>query len=259
MSLGAGLAIPPVPRDFLIEVQKGNVSGHSLKHKFGRNDAVANNVWSFVNQLAFTAWPLSAATTVRVKAGDAADTAAGNGAREITIEGIDSNFDEISEAVATAGTSASSNTSASFWRIHRAWVSQAGVYGAANTAAVVIENSGAGTDLIQISIEEGQTQFGGWTVPLGKTAYLLSFHAEVDAGKAADIRLFTRRDIDDTTAPLGSKRILLYMDGVLGQESFEPRSPLLGLSEKTDVWAEARGAGAQTEVSVDFEFLVVDD
>jgi len=34
-----------ITADFLIEVQKGNVKGHSLVHKFGRNDAVPNNSW----------------------------------------------------------------------------------------------------------------------------------------------------------------------------------------------------------------------
>lgn len=247
------------PSDFLIEVQKGNVPGHAIKHKFGRNDAVPNASFEFVNLLQFTAWPLSAATTVRVKAGDAADDAAGNGAREITVEGIDSNFNEIPEAIATAGASASANTSASFWRIHRAWVSAAGTYGAANTAAVVIENSAGGTDLIKINIEEGQTQFAAWTVPAGKTAYLLAAIIHVDASKAADLAFYMRSDIDDTTAPLKSKRLILYIDGIVGGHTHKPRSPSEGFPEKTDLWWEAEGSGAQTEVSVDFELLVVDD
>lgn len=245
--------------DFLIEVQKGNIAGHALKHKFGRNDAVPNATFEFINLLQFTAWPLSAATTVRVKAGNAADDTAGNGAREITIEGIDDSFNEITEAVATAGESASANTTASFWRVHRAWVSAAGTYGAANTAAVVIENSAGGTDLIQINIEEGQSQFGGWTVPTGKTAYLLSALIHVDASKAADVAMYTRENIDDTTAPLSSKRVMIYLDGIAGSQQFQPHSPMDGIPGKTDIWWEAEGSGAQTEVAVDFELLIVDD
>ncbi len=174
--------------DFFVEVQKGNVTGHSMVHKFGRNDAVPSGAWEFVNLLGFTGWPLSAATTVRVKAGDVADTAAGAGAQEITVQGIDDSFNEVTEAIATAGTSASSATSTSFWRVHRAWVSAAGTYGAANTAAVTIENGGGGTDLIQIAVEEGQTQFTGWSVPIGKTAYMMGVHVHTDATKPADFR-----------------------------------------------------------------------
>jgi len=244
--------------DFLFEVQKGNVPGHSIVHKFGRNDTVPNGSFAFVNLLNFTAWPLSAATTVRVKAGNAADTAGGNGAREITIQGIDTTLAEVKEAVATAGESASAATTTSFWRVHRAWVSSAGTYGSANTAAVVVENSAGGTDLIQIATEEGQTQFAGFTIPTGKTGYLFSILMTVDASKAADLKLMTRRNFNDTTAPVNSVRLKNYWDGVQGVLALKPASPLSPFPALTDVWFEAQGGGAGTEVSVDFELLLVD-
>lgn len=247
-------------KDFLIEVRKGNIPGHSLVHKFGRNDSVPNGSWEFINLLGFTSWPLSAATTVRVKAGgNAADDTAGNGAREITIQGIDSNLVEISEAVATAGAAASSATAASFWRVHKAWVSSSGTYGASNTAAVTIENSGGGTDLIQINTEEGQTQFGGWSVPTGKTAFLLTAFMSTDSSKAADFRMFIRESFNDTTAPMKAKRVQLYFDGVISQHEFNPNSPGASIPALTDIWWEAEGGGAITEVSIDFELLVVDN
>jgi hypothetical protein len=247
-------------QDYLIEVQRGNVPGESMVHKFGRNDAVPNGSWAFVNLLGFTAWPLSAATTVRVKAGgNAADTAAGAGAREVTVQGINASLAESSETIATAGASASAATSTSFWRVHRAWVSSAGTYGAANTAAIDIENSGGGTDLIQIATEEGQSQFAGWTVPTGKTAYLLHINVTVDALKPSDIRLFTRANMNDTSAPVSAKRLKLYFDGVSGNMDYHPVGPELVIPELTDIWFEAEGDGALTEVAVDFELLVIDD
>lgn len=250
----------PLPiTDFYTEVAKGNVAGHSLVHKFGRNDAVPNGTWAFVNLLGHTAWPLSAATTVRVKAGNAADTAAGAGAREITVQGIDSTLAEVTSVLATAGASASSNSTESYWRVHRAWVSSAGTYGAANTAAVVIENSGGGTDLIQIGVEEGQTQFAGFTIPTGKTGYFVSVSITVDAGKAADIAIYTRANMNDTSAPMSSKRLKLFFDGVLGTHSLNPDSPIFSMPALTDIWVEARGGGAASEVTADFELLLVDD
>ena len=245
-------------KDFLIEVQMGNVPGHSLVHKFGRNDAVPTS-WEFVNLLGFTSWPLSAATTVRIKAGgDAADDASGAGAREVTVQGIDSTGAEISEAIVTAGVAASSATTALFWRIHRAWVSSAGTYGAANTAAVTIENGSGGTDLIQIGTEEGQTQFAGYTIPAGKTGYLLSAHFSVDAANSANFRVYTRDDITDTTAPMKSKRLHLFFDGVISELTYKPRSPGAPLTALSDFWVEAIGSIA-TEVSAEFEILLVDD
>jgi len=246
--------------DFLIEVQKGNIAGHSIIHKFGRNDSVPNGTWAFINLLGATTHPLTAATTVRVKAGNGADTAAGAGAREITIQGIDSNLAEISEAVATAGASASGNTTASFWRVHRAWVSSCGTYGAANTAAVVIENSAGGTDLIQIATEEGQTQYGGWTVPTGKTAYLLSSSVTVDSGKEVDFKLNTRADFNDASSdPFKSVRLNTFFDRLAAPHTLQPRSPSSPIPALTDIWWEARGSAGTEAVSVDFELLIVDD
>lgn len=246
--------------DFLIEVQKGNVPGHSLVHKFGRNDGVPSGSWEFINQLGFTVWPLAAVTTVRIKAGgSAADDAGGNGAQEVTVEGIDSTLARITEAITTAGASASSVTTATFWRIDRAFVSAVGTYGAANTADIVIENGAGGTDLIQITIEEGQSQFGGFSIPTGKTGYMLSMHAQVDSNKTTNIRMFIRENLNDTSAPMSAKRIMAHFDGVEGPEDLKPRSPLEPFPALTDIWFEAWGDGAVSEVSIDFEILLVDD
>ena len=51
-------------REFLIEVQKGNVAGHSIVHKFGRNSIVngTEGIWQIGGPFTF----LTTATTVRV-------------------------------------------------------------------------------------------------------------------------------------------------------------------------------------------------
>lgn len=243
----------------LIEVRKGNVPGHSMVHKFGRNDAVPNGTWEFINLLRFTGWPLSAPTTVRIKAGgDTADTAAGAGAQEITVQGIDSSFNEITETITTAGVSASSVTTASFWRVHRAWVSACGTYGVANTGNIIVENGGGGTDLIKIAVGDGQTHFGGWTVPVGKTAYLLNFYALVDTNKSARIRVYTREDIDVVAAPVQARRSRTDF-AVTSEAIFQPKSPSIIILEKSDFWVEALGDGVIVAVTIDFELLVVDN
>lgn len=245
---------------FLIDVQAGRVVGHSLIHKFGRNPAVPSGSWAFVSLLQHTGWPLSAPTTVRIKAGgNAADTAAGAGAREVTVQGIDDSFNEVSETIATAGASASSATTASFWRVHRAWVSAVGTYGGANTGAVVIENSGAGTDLIQIAAAMGQTQFTGYTIPIGKTGYLLSWRGQVASGGVANLALYTRDDIDDTSAPMKAKRMRDGASGVAGPWPHSPEAPLVKFLAKSDVWVEAMGIGGAPAVSAELEILLVDD
>jgi len=248
-------------RDFLVEVAKGNILGHSLVHKYGRNDAVPNGSWAHVSLLPFAVTNFrQTAVSMRVKAGgNAADAAAGAGATEVTIQGVDSNGDETAEALATTGIIASSATTATFWRVHRAWVSGVGTYGVANTGLITIEDSGGGADFITIAAGEGQSQYGGFTIPAGKTGYLLSTHVTVDSNKTANMRLYTRETYDDVSAPMPAKRLKIFWDGLQNDFAFRPSSPELVLSEKTDIWFEAFGDGAATSVSVDFELLLVDN
>lgn len=246
-------------KDFLIEVARNNVAGASLVHKFGRNDAVPNGSWAHVNILGSAAWQLTVATTVRVKAGgNAADDVAGANARGVTIEGLDGSLVLASETVATAGVAASAATATSFFRVFRAVVSTVGTYGVANAAAITLENGAGGTDLIQMATGDGQSQFGAYTVPTGKTAYLLSVHIQVDSNKAANLRLFAREDADDVVAPMAPSRIMQFFDGVAGEFSLRPRSPL-AIPGETDIWFEAFGDGGAAEASVDFELLLIDD
>lgn len=247
-------------KDFLIEVLRDNVAGVSLIHKFGRNDNVPVGSFEFVNLLGFTEWPLSAPTTVRIKAGgDVADTALGLGAREVTIQGINTSFNEVTETIVTTGVSASLDTSTSWWRVHRAFVSACGTYGGANTGVITIENAVGGTDLIAIGADDGQSQFAGFTVPLATSAFLLSANICVDSKKSADIRLYTRTDIDITTGPVPGKRLRLFFDGVTGDLPYRPHAPVGAFPEKSDIWWEARGDGSTASVSVECELLLVDD
>ena len=153
---------------------------------------------------------------MRVKAGNVNDTAAGSGAQEITINGIDSTLAEVNASIATAGTSASSNFAGTWWRVHRAWVSATGAYTGANTADVVIEDSGAAADFLTITADEGQSQYTGWTVPTGKTAYLLGATVSAGGAAGADVRVFTRRNFTDVTGPTYSaKRLKLFWPSIL--------------------------------------------
>lgn len=250
--------------DFYTEVRKGNVAGHSIVSKFGRNDAVGAS-FEGVHLLSGAFNFLTAATTIRVKAGgDAADAAGGAGAQAITLEGLDGSLADVSESVATAGVSASSATSASFWRVFRAYVTpaSAGAYATmaagSNTAAVTIENSAGGTDLISIGAGEGQSQYAAYSVPTGKTAYFLGCDITTDGAKAADFQCMTRENLSDFSTPFEPKRLKLYFDGILGSFSYRPVAPTFTIGGGGDIWWESK-AGAATEVSVNFQLLLVDD
>lgn len=246
--------------DFYVEIQKGNIAEHVMVHKFGRNDSTPNGVWTLVSPSGPSgAFPISG-VTVRIKAGgDVADNTTGAGAREITIIGLDTNLNETSEVITTSGVNASLSTTTRFWRIYRAFVSSVGTYGVANTDDVIIEDSDGNNNMLFIMADEGQTQHAAYSIPAGKKGYLVSAELDTDASKAADFRLFVRNNLTTVLAPMSPRRLALYWDGVLGQVSYKPRSPSIILNALSDIWVEARGGGANTEVSVDFEILLVDD
>jgi len=246
--------------EFLIEVRKGNVVGHAMVHKFGANLFVPNGSWAFVNLLGFTAWPQSTGTTVRVKAGNAADTAAGAGAQEVTVVGLqEGTLLETSETIATNGGSASLSTTTVFHRVYRVYVSAVGTYEGNNTGDIVIENTAGTQDLLKITAGDGQSLFAGYSIPAGKTAYFLGIHNTVDTGKAVDIRVMTRRDLDDVTSPFAPKRQRLFFAGLDAPYSYVAEGPDFSLAEKADIWVEGRGAGGTASVSSHFEILLVDD
>ncbi len=250
---------------FLLEVLKGNVAGHSVMLKYGRNDNVPRGSWAFVTLLGLTSWPLSAPTPVRIKAGgDPADDGTGSGAREVVVQGIDDSFNEVREIVPTAGASASSVSDTVFWRVHRAWVSACGTYGGANAGAITVESLTGDVELIRIAADEGQTHFAAWTVPTGKTAYLLGLHMYVGNGKRASIRLYTREDIGVVSAPVKSKRVRLSFPSVGRGIAHHPHIPELTIKERSDIWFEAYGEGPPggaepIAVWCDFELLLVDN
>ena len=247
-------------QDFYTEVRKGNIPGHSIIHKFGKNAAVPNASFEGILQVGPQFNFLQAPTTVRIKSGgDAADDAGGAGARSVHIIGLDSDGLDASEIIVTNGILASSSTTTSFWRVFRSHVHSVGSYGVANTDDIVIENTAGTIDLIAVLAGEGQSQYGAYASPSGKTGYLLSVHVHVDAGKAADVVVYVRERFDDVVAPMESKKLKYSFDGILGSDGHDGRSPMLVLPSWTDVWLEAQGSGAQTEVAVDFEILLVDN
>lgn len=247
-------------RDYLIEVRNGNIAGHSIEQKFGRNMSVENGVWSLVSTIGLNnALPMSG-SPVRIKAGgDIHDISGGSGIGLVTVIGTNDNLVESSEDIVTSGSSASLATATSFWRVYRVETSQAGTYNGANSGNITIETAGGDSDRIILTTDEGQTQHGAYSIPEGKTGYLLSMQVMSDGLKAADFRLFIRENFNNVQPPFSSKRLKLYFDGIIGQAEYSTSSPTIIIPALSDIWVEARGGGANTEVSINYEILSIDN
>lgn len=224
-------------------------------HKFGIGRGIGTSFEAISNLGSFN-W-LTAADAVRVKAGgNAADTAAGAGARKVIVEGLDSNWNIASEEITLAGASASSSTATEFVRIYRAYVTECGAYGGSNTGNVVIETE-AGTDLIQLDAGESQSQYAAFSVPVGFAAKVSSIHVFADSSKSTSVRMFARTGADVVSAPFKSSNLKLLKPGIDSLSQFDTHEPLI-FSEKTDIYFEGKVDSTTADIAVDFELEIVE-
>lgn len=212
----------PRAASFGLEVARGNVGGMSTVHKFGANPAIGTSyVPVSIGGIYRTPTP-SNATTLRIKAGgNANDTAAGTGARAVTLQGLDETGAFAEETLATAGASASSATTTTFMRLFRFLVSDSGTYATATAGShsgnIVIENGAGGTDWGTISatgFPRGQSEIGAYSVPSGYTAYVTGIDLAVESGKPVDVIFFIRNNILDETAGYPAMRTQQRFTGI---------------------------------------------
>lgn len=181
MTMGGGVGDYP----YFIQVSRGLVDGHKRLFKFGHNPEIQDISETIWDAGGVYVYPSSAvAMTVTSGAG-----ATDNGVA-ITVQGLDSNYNEVSEEVTLASTGTATTTQ-TFLRVYRAFVSGS----QAITANTTIANGG--TTYAQINNGENQTLMALWTVPAGYTAYLLDTKITAfteQNNKVATINVNARRE-----------------------------------------------------------------
>ena len=162
---------------FDLQVSRNQISWHKTRFQFGVNTAVGTTfetLWTASSVYSY----LAAATVIKISSGSASDASAGTGARTVLIEGLDADYNEVSETVSLNGQTAV-NTVNSYLRIFDILVLTAGSGGAA--AGVIYAGTGAVTTGVpavvyaEIPVGYGKSQMAIWTVPAGYTAYITSY------------------------------------------------------------------------------------
>lgn len=229
---------------FDIEAVLGNIErgtndliGGGLK--FGFNAAVGTTpegVHSLGGDINFPV----AAETVRIKAGgNAADTAAGDGARSVMVTGIDSNLNRLEELIVTAGASASAATTALFWRVYDAHLVDVGTYGEANTGDIIIENTTSTQALISISALDGMPATSLICTPQKVSLVITALSLEVEALMVVEFKLCIRENFTNVAAPFDPRLSRLSpMKTPAGIWPVPFDAPLV-VPPLSDVWLEA--------------------
>lgn len=246
-------------QDFSLAASSGKISGLATIHKFGKNTTVGAthaDVWSAGGL--YTGW-LTAAVAMRVKAGGNAadDNDGGAGARTITVEGLDANWNAQTDTLTLAGASASAATTNTYIRIYRAKVALVGTYTGSNTGDVDIETTG-GVLMARIGADIGQTEMTMYSVPSGKTAYITQVHGHVDSKEAADIHMHIRENANDVTSPFTGSNTVMSFTQV--KESLHlPLTAYPKVPEMSDLWFASTGGASGTSVAVHYGILLQDN
>jgi len=159
---------------FDLQVARGQITGHKSLFKFGNNPDINGSLETIWSHGGLYVYPTSA-IQMKVSSSSADDTALGTGARTVSVQGLDQDYNEVAETVTLTGQTAVLTTT-TFIRVFRAFVITAGSGGtAAGTIYVGTGTVTAGvpaTVYADIPVGENQTLMAIWTVPAGYTFYM---------------------------------------------------------------------------------------
>lgn len=217
-------------------IATGEIDDVDYINKFGYNDSVSTSwetVWDGNNTYTYIA---SAGTAV-VTSSDTDD----NGGT-VLVSGLNSAYEEVSETLTIGGSAGS----VEFYRVFRAQMVTANT-GTENqgTVTVTVDSKSAAI----ISPEIGQTLMAIYTVPTGKTGYLL----QVDAGSSKDLEHEIRLVIKHNGGVWNTKT---YHTQRGGFNSLRFEVPI-SIPAQSDVEIKVKGS-ATSSVSAAFEMILVD-
>ncbi len=155
----------PLSMGFANAATLGRISGHTRVACYGHipNAAAGSDVWEAGGAYAFQA----AAVTLEILSASANDTAAGTGARTFTIQGLDSNFNQISETITMNGVTPVATVN-QYRRVNFLTIASAGS-GNTNAGDVTLRVSGAGATQALARAGYGFAKQAIYTVPAGFT------------------------------------------------------------------------------------------
>lgn len=155
------------------------------------------------------------------------------------------------------GTTLVNTVATDILRPYRMIVMTAGT-GNGNAGNITLENVAGGTIYLQIDVGANQTLSTFYTVPAGKTLYLLTWFASVgQAAKETKVRLLATSDAEgnDIKPVFATKRTMILTEAHMMHEF---RSPIK-FGEKVDIKLNATAAAINTEVTGGYDYLLIDE
>ena len=238
--------------DFLTEIKKGNIPGHTLISLIGRNPAIGaafEDMWGpgGVQVLATGAesWEMVCAS--------ANDTAAGSGAQEVTLVYLDDSYAEQIVTVATNGGTQSFSISDGF-RLQSAQVTAVGST-KYNEGDITIQVTGGGAVRGLIPFISGDRGFCishdiHYTVPAGKMAFTVDIVSSYPKGTDGYARPII--SVEGGPEVIGAE-LPFYQTGT----QLEVHAPF-PLVEKSDLSFQANSLSGTAKLNISISLLIVD-
>lgn len=234
--------------NFFQKIAEGRITGSRIVHLLGYNPDIdaANNetIWSEGGNYNF----LIGATNLDVYSSDADDAVGGAGTTAVLIEGLDGDYNEISEVVAMDGVTPV-KTEKKYLRVNRMVQATSGsVPAGANTGVIKADEDVGGLTVAHMRIGTGRAEQAVYTVPKGHEAYIHNLHGGIIDGPTANGHLIVKIKSENGVLIESSRAVSLN-----GVSSFDKDMKLpLKVSEKSDIFYEGDSDAANTVMNAGF-------
>ncbi len=244
---------PTPPTDFLLEVAKGNIGGVVGVNKFGRNmDIAAGTTEDIWDGSALYSFP---ATALMTSISQTTDQVAMRGAT-IEVQGLDASWDAVTQnaTLDASDTTTVVTLTTALIRCFRMKV-LANVVGASE---IRVHNAGETQDYAIIGTGNNQTEMAIYTVPNGKTAYLVDYYANMNPAATKDpttmqIRLWFRDNGNGHESRLMNT---LGLDADATSHFSHAFNPYMIATQKTDIYIDGTTVGKAADISAGFDLLL---
>ena len=230
-------------------------SGFGEIHKFGAVPSMSQNTEGTIWDEDDTIYPWSTIdsngvlTVTVVEPNNEASTSTAHNGDTVEIQGLDGDYALQTETVTISGSSGT--TSNNFKRVFRAKFTDGGSF-EPNTKRILIKSSG--TTVAKILENIGQTLMSLYTIPAGKTGYLMRLDVTAQGTATGSFKLMVR---PGGTGSFQTKHIA-EVNGVGGPYQLEYPIPQ-ALTEKSDLDARMITFSNNGRYTCTFDILLVDN
>ena len=232
---------------FELQVARNQIMGHSAVTLFGYNgdlDQTEESVWPNGGTVPHP----TTASVLDIVSTSTDDDAAGTGARTVFIEGLDNNYNVVSETVVLDGTTVVETVN-SYLYVNQLYVATTGS-GGVNAGEITAKVDTTLYDLIAVGYNQRTTAH--YCVPAGYTAYLTQ--GVITAGQASgstSITAFLKQHGSD-----GILRVVAISTLNNGSIQYDFAYPI-AITEKSCFGATAVGSANNNSVSAFFNFVLI--